>query len=497
MLNQFYNSFSPSFTGTTKVYAMTDSHQETRKTGAFLSKILKDEKNNPNVLLLNGGDMFKGIYPRELERDCYIKIKEEKPDTEMVMTLGNNDFGFAKENLDFLVDTVKTFTQKGIHVVCSNIFEESGNRPSWLKPYTIVERDGDRNFVTGFCIDNINTQKFGIVPKKPNEVLDEIIEAISVEKPDNVIILNHDYMPASKEIIKTCKEKGINVDLVVGGHDHDKVMPDKELNIYYPESFNDMMYSMNIVNDENGKQLTDVKQIRPDNIKLSPVFSDDLEKYEKESGLLGNIAPYTLNLTKQYSKPCPLGSFLADNMKDLADADVAFFSTGMLMKPLSYHPDKNITNYLLKKTMVAELPVKTVELTAKDMKDVFSHSLKSYGYGMSNPKFIQCSNNVKVVGEDDKASEQFIVKQIYINDAPLLDENSNPIDSDKKFKCVTDSYLADGGQGFTMLKDLDKKDVVKDGNPLKINEILKDSLKSAAEKYEKGSEYPSYEITVD
>lgn len=494
MLRPFFNNYSPNFTGTTKIYAMTDSHQESRKTGAFFSKVLQDDKDSANVLLLNGGDMFKGIYPRELERDCYLKIKEEKPDAEMVVTLGNNDFGFNKEQLDFLVDTVKTFTQKGVHVVCSNIFDESGNRPSWIKPYTVVERDGDRSFVTGFCIDNINTKKFGIVPRQSKEVLDEIVDAISVEKPDNVIILNHDYMPVSKDIVESCKEKGINVDLVVGGHDHEKVEPDTELKIYYPEPFNDMMYSMNLTNDENGKRLSDIQEIRPDNITLEPTFSDGLEKYEKESGLLEDITPYTLNLTKQYSKPCPLGTFLADKMKESADADIAFFSTGLLMKSMDYHENQSITNYLFKKTMVAELPLKSVELSVKDLKDVFSHSLKSYGYGLSNPKFIQCSNNLKVVGVDNKDAEQFIVKQIYINDTPLLDENSNPIDTNKKFKCVTDSYLSDGGQGFTMLKNLDKKTVLKDGEPLKINEVLMDGLKSASETYEKGSEYPSYEI---
>ena len=111
------------FGALTKICAISDSHQETRKTSAFLSRILSEAKLDKNVLFLHGGDLFKGIYPKDLERDCYIKLKDAKPDIEMVFTLGNNDFGFNKQGLDYLVDTVKSFAQKGIHTVCANIFE--------------------------------------------------------------------------------------------------------------------------------------------------------------------------------------------------------------------------------------------------------------------------------------------------------------------------------------------------------------------------------------
>ena len=51
-----------SFNGRTKIFAITDTHQETRKTGAFLSKILSASMGKKNVLFLHDGDLFKGIY---------------------------------------------------------------------------------------------------------------------------------------------------------------------------------------------------------------------------------------------------------------------------------------------------------------------------------------------------------------------------------------------------------------------------------------------------
>jgi len=488
-----YNSNIP-FNGTTQVYAISDSHQETRKTSAFLSKILDEAKEKDNVLLLNCGDIFKGIYPRELEKDCYIKMKEAKPDIEMVMTLGNNDFGFNKESLDFLINTVKTFTTKGIQTVCANIFDDSGKRPNWLKPYTIVKRDGDKNFITGFCIDNINTKKFGIIPKKQDEVVEEIINAIKTEQPDNVIILNHDYMPSSQKIVKTCKENGINVDLVIGGHDHDYVSPDTKLNIYYPQSFSDSMYKMDIINENSVNKISNVETSENDGLGVSPIFEKDLIEYETETGLLDKIVPYTLNLTKQYSKPCPLGSFLADKMRDTANTDIAFFSTGFLMKPLEYKPNTFITNYLFKKTMIADTPIKTVELTSDELKTVFAHSLKSHGYGNSNPKFLQCSNNIKIIGHDNPEKQQFELEQIYIDNNPLFDSKGNALDRNKKYTCAIDSYIADGGQGFETLKQAIKDDVIANNEPIKINEVLMNGLKEAYKDFEPGSQYPSFEL---
>lgn len=484
-----------SFTGLTKIYSIADSHQETRKTSAFLSKILHDSFEETNVLLLNCGDIFKGIYPRALERDCYIKMKDAKPDLEMVMTLGNNDFGFNKESLDYLVDTVKAFAGKGIKTVCANIFKTDGSRPEWLKPYTVVERDGDRTFVTGFCINNINTAKFGIVAKNQTDVLNEIRHAILRENPDNVIVLNHDYMPSSQNIVQDCKKNGIHVDVVIGGHDHSFVEPDTKLNIYYPEAFSESMYRFNLENSGGVKKVSNVEMIENENLSLNPVFAKDLQIYEKESGLLDKLVPSTLHLPKSYSKPCPLGSFLADEMMKSSKSDLAFFSTGFLMKPMEYVPNSYITNYLFKKTIIAETPIKTVELSAGELKEVFQHALRTNGYGVSNPRFLQCSNNIRLEGKNNQEAGVWELKQIYIDNKPILDEFANPLPfADKKYKCAIDSYIADGGQGFNTLAAANKSDVICDGEHVKINEVLLKGLKGAADKYPAGFEYPCFKL---
>ncbi len=471
------------FKGITDIYALSDTHQDTRKTRTILSEAVKTAKRNDNVLLLNCGDMFKGIYPKELETDSFVKAKKLAPNLEMVTTLGNNDFGFNSESLHYLINTVKKFADAGIQTVCANIVDSAtGKRPAWLKPYTIVERDGDKNFITGFCINNINSKEIRPIPQ--TEVLEEIKKAIEKEQPDNVIILNHDYLPSSKSILNKSTDMGFPVDIIIGGHDH---KPEghlhPEINIYYPPAFSEGIVNLKLNKHGNHKQIQDLKLIFQENLTALKEMTDGLDKYEKDAKLLEPIAPCRIKFTKEYSNPCSLGSFLADEIKNTLDTDICVFSTGLLVKPLPYK-DTPLTNYDFQKTMMAKLPIKKVELTTTMLKQIFEHSFKNRTTDLpGNAKFLQASSNLKIEGICDKKNNKYTVEEIYINNIPILN-------TDKTFSCAIDEYIANGGQGFDMLKEIPKEDT-----PLKIDEAFKHALSVTALDYPKESLYPHYEIT--
>lgn len=487
-------NFKTSFKGTTRVYAVTDSHQETRKTSAFLSKIINNEKNNKNVLFLSGGDMFKGIYPKPLERDIYLKTKKAKPDMEMITTIGNNDLGFNNDQLSFLNETIKTFSENGIHTVCANLFKSNGEYLDNVKPYVVLERDGDKNFVTGFCINNINVGKEGIIARPQEEVLDGIIEAIKKEKPQNVIILNHDHTPSSDKIMEYCKQKEIPVSLIVGGHEHNYIPHKENSKIYYPQAFSNIMYKMDLVNNGAQTKIQDVEMIKNENLSVDKIFENEICEFENETGLLKNVAPRVLNLTKHYDKTSSLGSFLADNMQKAADADLAFFSTGFLSTGIPYEKGGFITKYALSKALSAPTPIKKIELSADDLKAVFQRALHLYSYKSTNPKFLQLSNNIKLEGARDDKAQRFVLKQIYINDEALLNSSGEAKDKDKTYICAIDSFLAEGGQGYEILAQKPTEIVLDNGDPVKINEVLLSALKEAEGKYPAGSEYPCAKI---
>ena len=87
----------------TNIYAITDSHQESRNLSRLLSGIYSFEKSSvAPFLILDAGDLFKGIYDKDLSVNAYIKIKELLPQAQIFITIGNNDFGFKNSDFEYL-----------------------------------------------------------------------------------------------------------------------------------------------------------------------------------------------------------------------------------------------------------------------------------------------------------------------------------------------------------------------------------------------------------
>lgn len=481
------------FKGTTKIFGITDPHQETRKESALLTCALNEAKKNKNVLLLNGGDLFKGIYPRELEAQCYLDLIKNAPDLEIAIALGNNDFGFDKNGLDFLEKVCRNYSEAGINILCANVFDAKSNeRPDWMKPYTIVNRDGDRIFITGFCLDSINNKAVKVRDSK--EILKELKKNIEKENPDALIILNHDWGSKSIELNEFAKKHGIKTDLILGGHEHyDK--PAIRGNILYPAAFGESLLKFDLSINKDINRLKNLQAIEHYKLPIYKTLEKKLLECEERTGLTKPIVPYTLNLTKAYGAPCALGSFLADAMQKNAGTDGAFFSTGFLMAPMPYQENKDITLYDFKKTIIAESEIQKVELSAEELKDVFSNALKNWhNTSVGNGKFLQASSNIKIFGKDNPIDGSYKIVQIFLNNKPILDKQGNAIDKNKKFSFAIDPFIGNGGQGFETLKNVNKSSVIKENKASKINDILLEALKQAPLTYKKGEEYPHFQI---
>lgn len=488
-----------SFTGITRIFAITDSHQETRRTASFLSKILQDKNADNNDVFLHCGDFYGGIYPSRLERDCYIKMKKVRPNLEMIMTIGNHDFGYDYNGFKFLLKTIKQFNKNGIKVVCSNLTDPSGSNFEGILPYTVIERDGDKTLVTGFCTRTLGKQgqKYAKVTNQSQKI-DELVNAIEKEKPDNIIILNHDFLDTSIELIDKLKDRGIKIDLLIGGHDHRPVEACIPEHIYYPAVFSKEMHIFDIVNDNGKKELKLEEIIKNSDDKplISPLFKPQIETFEEKEKLFKPLSKSVLNLIHIYSEPCSYGTFFADTVKEFANADIGFISSGFIKSSLPYKKGGFITTYDLMQSMPTKTPVYTSLLTINELKEVISHALKIRGdlNAGGNPRFLQFSNNVKIKGKRNFKEKRFDIEQIYINNTPLLKNNGEPIDKKKTFKCAMDKFIASGGQQFSTFYKKRCHPVYINGKPSKINEVLTAGIIKAQNLYKEGYEYPCFKI---
>lgn len=501
------NMTNPMFKGTTAIRALTDSHQEARLECELLTKIGQDAKKQNNILLLNGGDLFGGVYSRDLMVDAYLKFKEQNPNVEVVMTIGNNDPISSKDkyapknpddnrsSIEFFKDTIKKFEEKGIHVVCANLEDkDTGKCPDWIKPYEIVERDGDRIFVTGFCIDRLPSKALNINVTGQNEAFDKLKTAIEEEKPDSIIVLNHDYSNTSTKLFNYAKMQGIKIDLIVGGHDHDNPDTTPEINLYCPKVFSKSMYEMDLQIRDNVNKLMHIKETKSGNLPVDEEYESILRPYEEKSGILDKVAPHVLNLPKLYAHPGALGTFIADEMKEITGTDAAFFASNVVRVPLYYKENSDILNYDTRKIITFDSTVQKADLTPDELKEVLYSAVENrLSLGEQNARFLQCSSNLKIEGEGNSKDKTYSIKQIYLNGEPLFDKKGNALEPSKKISCAFDNYIPTDGRSKALF-EADRKNVIIDGKKLRIDEVLKRGLQSAEGRFEKGTTYPKFEL---
>jgi 2',3'-cyclic-nucleotide 2'-phosphodiesterase (5'-nucleotidase family) len=473
----------------TTIYALTDTHQESRNLSTLLSFIVKEQKKcNNDFIVLDGGDLFKGIYDKNLSLNAYLKLKEFCPNANIFLTLGNNDFGFGSEDLDFLMYTINKFKSVGINFVCANLKDSrTGEYVNFIQRYKIIFVNGRKVLITGFCLNTSIIKKFGYEFVNSSECLKDLLANIK-DDYDSIIVLNHHWYSYSKELIEFANKNNIKIDLIIGGHEHSPIAPDYDNKIFYPLAFGRTIYKIKLE-----KNVSEVVQIPLEEIKILPEFEKPILEYENRTKLFEPIAKRVLNLYKWYSEPCALGTFISDNMMRVACSDIAFHSTGFTMYPLKTDVSDVITKYDFEKVICASTPIVTVELNAAQLKEIFENAtLKRMYKDNGNSRFLQCSQNISIIGHGQNDDKSYKIIQIEINGEKLLDINQNPINPNKKYTCAIDSFIASGEQGYSLFKNIEKTPVCQNGMEVHLNTLLLDSLKIAQNKYAYPSEYPSF-----
>ena len=475
------------------IYALTDCHQEARKLGCLFSGIMRRApQNGQNTLICDGGDLFKGIYDRELCVEEYLLLRRKLPKAEIVLALGNNDFGFSGKDLEFLQQTADRFNQANINFLCANLKNTATEKcPEWVKPYILLDVCGKKIMVTAFCINYIRLQKYNLRLDNISETFVAMIDTIKQINPDALIILNHALRNSSENLWNLAEQNNLRIDLIIGGHEHSPVEPKPEQKTYYPSAFsrNMMHFTVSFAASEPNIGYPEIITCQTE--PLNPMFAPMLNSYEESCGLNIPVARSTLDLPRSYSDFCSIGTFTADQMRLAAKADLALLSTGYLTHSLRYEKDKILTVYNLERVFSAPTPVQTVVLSPKILKEIFNNALRSrYIQRYGNTRFLQCSQNVCVTcGKNTDGFGE--VKQITVNNTPLFDTDGNPLHPEDEYLCAIDPFIGAGEIGYDMLRPLSKETLMKNNRLVRIKDLIYAAIKEAEHKYPAGTIYPT------
>ena len=436
--------------------AKWDKENSTRSIGGFaaLSALVKQTKNP--YILLDSGDTFQGTPEGNLTKGMATVTLMNQLGYSAALA-GNHDYDYTEDNLKLLAAD-SSFPWLGANVYV----KETGKEPSYLKPYTIIEKAGKKIAVIGISGRHTVTSTFPLYVKHL-EFKDEPAEAArwtdEVKKlnPDAIIILAHIGFGAGvgpktdiSTLTFTAEEtangtlsiaraaKGANI--VIGGHNHAGLMKgylDKESGVLLAESYFGLTDASKIdleFDDATGK-LKSVKD------ELIPLWTDTTGE---DPVVTETIKKFSVSVDKEMEKPLgssetdlgfdpdglnsAIGNWMTDAMRRQAGTEMAFQNTAGIRSEMRKGVLKMRDIY---QVMPFENTLVTLKMTGAQLLKLLAYNLNG---GKARMQMSGLTAKFKV-SPDGKTTDL------------VLERNGKVIAPEEEFTVVTNNYLTSGGSG--------------------------------------------------
>ncbi|XP_078412917.1 5'-nucleotidase [Cetorhinus maximus] len=454
-----------------------------------LTMIRQIRKREPNVLLLDAGDQYQGTiwfnYYKGAEAAHFMnKLRYD------AMALGNHEFD---NDVDGLLNPF--LKNVSFPVLSANIKADQQLAPKlagYYHPFKILKVNGQKIGLVGYT-----TKETPMLSSTgPHLTFEDEIEAVQREVNklttlgvNKIIALGHAGFETDKQIAK--KVKG--VDVVVGGHTNTFlytgkapsnnapagpypyiVKSDSGNNVpvvqayaygkylgYLKVTFNDE----GIVTKAEGNPILLDSSIPQDEVLLADVnnWKKALAKYSKE--VIGQTLVY-LNGTSEEcrNRECNLGNLICDAMinknirkpdeKSWTHVSICLTQGGGIRGPID---ELSNNGTILAESLLTVLPfggtVDLLTVYGSTLRDAFEHSVRRYG--QNTGEFLQVAG-VRVEFDLSKRPGHRVARLDVLCSACRV-PHYEPLKDSKVYKIAVNSYIAGGGDGFTMLKNKNLK----------------------------------------
>lgn len=449
------------------------------------TKVSEIRKKEKNVLFLDAGDQFQGTvwfnYYKGAEAAHFMnKLGYD------VMALGNHEFDNGVEGL------IQPFLQTvNCSVVSANIKADhtlAANLSGYYQPYTVIRVGSEKVAVVGYTTAET---PFLSMPGKNLKFEDEV-EALQVQVDkletlgfNKIIALGHSGFDVDKDIAKRVR----GIDVVIGGHTNTFLYTGKPPSTEVPAgpypfmvrsndgrsvpvvqafAFGKYLGYLKVTFDDAGNVLkAEGNPILMDNsIPQDPGVLADVEKWKKDlaqysSQYVGQTLVY-LNGTFEECRfrECNLGNLICDamihhNIKYSSTLQwnhvgICMLNSGAIRSAID---ERYKNGSITMEEILTVLPFggtfDLVQIKGSTVKKAFEHSIHRYG-GMSG-EFVQVSG-VHVEYDLSKPVNQRVVSLSMLCTECRVPKYE-PLDPQKTYTVVMPSYMVDGGDGFTMIKE--------------------------------------------
>jgi 5'-nucleotidase len=296
-------------------------------------------------------------------------------------TIGNNEgITFSKDQLNSL------YADASFSVIVANVFNESEERPAWMKPYVIhTMASGLRVGIIGLTASFFRFyEQLGWKVKSPKLFLDELLPKVR-QIADVVILMSHLGLQKDEEI--ALEYKGI--DVILGAHTHHVLPNGKWVDhtiIAQAGKHGAYLGKVTVTYDEGNKQvqqkeavLLDVKG-NPNDLKTAEILKR--LHYQAQELLSEPVAVIPKRLPIQWQEHTEFAQLLCDAVAEWCGKNISMLNAGVLLDSLEKgmitkadihricpHPINpcvvEVTGEQLEKTIVRALSKELTEMEVK------------------------------------------------------------------------------------------------------------------------------------
>lgn len=400
--------------------------------GARIANLVANIEAENNIegrhtILLHGGDLISGTplsgqYKGEAEFKFLGAIGTE------VMVLGNHEFDFGIDSLK------KNIKHADFPVLAANIIDKKAERLFTTATYVIPFVNECTIGIVGVVTDktpsmtggDTSSLKFYDPVESANQYVDDLEDQADVQ-----IALTH----IERERDVQLAEKVPYIDVVVGGHDHvnseDYCKTVKNIPVCETPANGKYVGRIDL-SVKNGKVTIEKTELIPvdKSAGKSKEVAKLLETYLAPIEVLMKETVTTLN--HKVGRP-ELGSIAADSMKQKTGADIAFINSGGLRKDLK-------KGKVTKGDVYEALPFPNIvgyfNMTGEELLKIVK---SSEGRKINNPNSYLAWSGL-IYKKTDGAYKVMV--------------GSERLENGKRYKVATVDFLADGGDGYSMLKKM-------------------------------------------
>lgn len=410
---------------------------------ASYASFLEEERRrasheNCGVLIVDAGDWFTGTPESDLTggRAMVTSLNEIPLD---VTTIGNHEFDVGPENL------IERIGEINAPVLASNVGYQSDTMDfPGTADTTIIERQGIRFGFFSLLLDEMPSVSLpdnieGVHFHPEISQARRLVKQLQSNGADVVVALTHVGIEEDREIAEALSE----LDIIIGSHSHTRLSEPEKINGTIVAQAGDNLTAAGRIDLELSPGSGEVLRYRGGLVSLyhsryppKQSVQNAVQPYieEAEQKLSKTLTRATEVIPRSSSKSSPLGNLITDAMRERAGVDLAFQNPYGIRAEIPAGP---ITLRTLHTVLPFGNKLVEMDLTGDQLKSLFEQSA-SMERGL-----IQFSGGTVHVDFDKAEGNR--VQKIMVNGEPL--------ESDRTYRIVTNSFLAPGGDKFTTFKE--------------------------------------------